>query len=255
MFNPVAPHGTGGGPPEPAPGDAGTFDGIQSWRPPSYNERQMGDKPAHAQGWDVWDRTERRRGDHARQRQLESLLGVDRSVASLVEALRSRGTLNDALIIFTSDNGYGWGEHRWGGKEVPYEESIRVPLIIRHDPLTSGEVDTEHLVLNLDLAPTIADIAGVPAPGVHGQSLGPILQGRTSEWRSDFLIEHVSSKTSIPTYCAVRSETEVVIRYDTDEWEYYDLDRDPWQLRSSLPPAELRDRLRELCEPGPPGMG
>src|SRR5207302_4790632 len=128
---------------------------------------------------------------------------VDRSVASIVAALRATGRLHHTLIAFVSDNGLAWGEHRWMRKEVPYEESIRVPFVVRYDPLVRAARADPHLVLNIDLAPTFAALAGVDAPGVDGRSLVPLLAGRGTRWRHAFLVEHVEGRTppDPPTFC------------------------------------------------------
>ena len=88
----------------------------------------------------------------------------------------------------------GAGEHRWKYKLTPYEESIRVPLVIRYDPLTEGDT-TPALALNVDLAPTIAELAGVDLPGADGRSLVPILSGEAPAVRTDFLIEHAQYRS------------------------------------------------------------
>ena len=83
-------------------------------------------------------------------------------MSEIVDALSDTGRLSNTLIVFTSDNGMLWGEHRWSSKVVPYEESIRVPFVIRDDALITAPRRDDHLVLNIDLAPTFADIAGIP---------------------------------------------------------------------------------------------
>src|SRR5205823_14480356 len=102
--------------------------------------------------------------DHIREHQLESLRALDRSIGSIVRALGRSGRLSDTIVAFTSDNGFLWGEHRLMSKVWPYEESIRVPLVIRVPWLHRARTD-HHLALNIDLAPTFADLAGA-APGL-----------------------------------------------------------------------------------------
>ena len=98
------------------------------------NEANLSDKPAEV----------RRRGFVAQERltelreeQLETLLAVDEAIAALLDALDETGKLDETLFVLTSDNGHSWGEHRWVGKRVPYEESLRVPLVIRYDGVAS----------------------------------------------------------------------------------------------------------------------
>jgi arylsulfatase A-like enzyme len=178
----------------------------------------------------------------------------------LIDALRDTGRLHDTLIIFTSDNGLSWGEHRWVKKEVPYEESIRVPLAIRYDPLTATGTPQRSaaLALNIDIAPTIADVAGVPT-STDGRSLLPLLSDPASvDWRRRFLIEHMEGANPVPTYCAVRTDRYLFARYATGEQELYDLQVDPYEMTnvvSSSPglATDLLHELNALCVPAPPG--
>src|SRR5207248_4440381 len=101
-----------------------------------------------------------------RRHQYQSALDVDRAVGAIVRALSETGRLHHTLIVFTTDNGMTWGEHRWMRKEVPYEESIRVPFVIRDDQLVHRAHMDSHMALNIDLAPTFAAAAGVDAPAV-----------------------------------------------------------------------------------------
>ena len=123
------------------------------------------------------------------------LLSLDEMVASLAEELRATGELENTYVFFTSDNGYHLGEHRLDrGKRTAYEEAIKVPLVVR-GPGTLAGGSAEQMALNVDLAPTIAELAGVTAPTfVDGRSLVPLLGGAppSASWRSAFLIEHWS---------------------------------------------------------------
>jgi arylsulfatase A-like enzyme len=172
------------------------------------------------------------------------------------------------MIVFMSDNGLAFGEHRWRGKLSPYEESIRVPLVIRYDHHAIPHRD-DHLALNIDLAPTFADVAGVIPPSpVDGTSLRELLEGGSPEWRKDFLVEHLRSgfHPDIPTYCSVRSLGFSYTLYEYRKgpsWdeELYDLARDPYELhnlaareRYAGVMSTQRQRARELCSPPPPGF-
>jgi arylsulfatase A-like enzyme len=132
--------------------------------------------------------------------------------------------------------------------------------VIRADRIgtTPGRTNP-HLVANIDLAPTIAAVAGVPLPGVDGRSLLPLLEGRPDGWRHALLIEHMRGTNPIPTYCAVRTSRYLYAVYDTGERELYDLAADPYQLRDLSKAAPgLRTRLQgvldRLCQPPPPGF-
>jgi arylsulfatase A-like enzyme len=256
IFAPAAPHD----PALPSREDESGFMDLPPWRPPSFNEPDVSDKPEHVRGFVPLgpDRTEQL--DALRRNQYRVLQSVDRSVGRLLDALEVTGRLDDALVIFTSDNGLLWGEHRWVKKEVPYEEAIRVPLVIRADGIVGDLPRTDgHLVANIDLAPTIAAAAGVPLPGVDGRSLLPLLEGRPQGWRHALLIEHLRGTNPIPTYCAVRTTRYLFASYDTGERELYDLQMDPFEQRnlSGTAPglqARLEIALHRLCDPRPPGF-
>jgi N-acetylglucosamine-6-sulfatase len=256
FFAPAAPHA----PATPAPGDEGGFDDLPEWRPPSFDEADRSDKPKHIQALQPVGPERTANLEILRRNQYRSLQAVDRAVTRLLTALAETGRLDNALVIFTSDNGLLWGEHRWLKKEVPYEEAIRVPLVVRDDAIVDeGARTDDHLVANIDLAPTIAEVAGVDLPGAEGKSLVPLLAGTAETWRHALLIEHLRGANPIPTYCAVRTERYLFASYDTGERELYDLDADPFELRN-LSPTEpglegrLDTMLRSLCDPPPPGF-
>src|SRR5206468_8561058 len=115
----------------------------------------------------------------------------------------------------------------------------RIPLVVRYDPVIHAPRTDGHLVVNVDLAPTIADVSGAGRPTVDGRSLLPLLQTPDAPWRHDFLIEHMRGTNIVPTYCGVRTENAVYVRYSTGEEELYDLRRDPYELTNEAgDPAE-----------------
>jgi arylsulfatase A-like enzyme len=192
-----------------------------------------------------------------------TLLGVDDAVHRVVDAMQATGRLENTLFIYLGDNGEQWGEHRLGGKNDPYMEGIRIPLVIRYDPMGStARVDTTDLAMNVDLAQTIASAAGVSAPGAEGSSLLPLLSGPSPDWRTDALAEHIAAAGGLsPTFCEVHSLDWAYTQYSTGEEELYDLSADPLELQNlsgdpgfaSILVTE-RARLHELCQPPPPGF-
>jgi arylsulfatase A-like enzyme len=260
---PFAPHA----PAVPAPRHEDAFESLAAHRPPSYNEADLSDKPAWLRqvppvaGETLnWLRQER-------PDELRSLVAVDEAVEEVIDALRSSGRLNRTLLVFLSDNGRAWGEHRWVFKGAPYEEVIRIPMIVRYDPLPASGRSEHGIVANIDLAPTIAELAGVEIRDVDGRSLWPVLDGDADRVRRSILIEHLfhprrgGNLRAAPTFCAVRSEAATYVRYATGEEELYVLRDDPYQLDNLAgDPAwrHLRDSLRsraaDLCDPRPPGM-
>ncbi len=152
----------------------------------------------------------------------------------MVRVLRERGALDRTVIFFLTDNGFSFGEHRWVSKACPYEECVRTPFLVRF-PGALSHVD-DHLVSNVDLAPTFADLAGV-APGnrVDGRSLVPLLEGRSPpSWRTGVLLEYVGDR-HIPAWWAIRTANFLYVEYATGERELYDLTgrlgpADPYEL-------------------------
>jgi len=256
VYAPPAPHD----PAIPAAEDDSLFAGLPPCRPPPFNEPDVSDKPAHVQAFTPLGPDRTAHDDALRIDQYRTLQAIDRAVARLLDALEDTGRLEDALVIFTSDNGLHWGEHRWVKKEVPYEEAIRVPLVIRADRIASPAGRTDgHLVANIDLAPTIAAAAGLPLPNAEGRSLLPLLESRSEGWRHALLIEHLRGANPIPTYCAVRTSRYLFATYETGDQELYDLEEDPFELTNlagDVPALQnrLEDVLERLCDPPPPGF-
>jgi arylsulfatase A-like enzyme len=186
------------------------------------------------------------------------LLAVDEGIDTIMDALRHTGRLENTMIAFVSDNGYTWGEHRLQGKLTPYDESIRVPYIIRYDPLTDPGTTETRLAATVDLAPTFAAVAGVPAPEAEGKNLNRLFSS-ARRWRDDLLIEHHGEL--VPTYCQIRSDDYSYVRYTTGEEELYDMRTDRYQLenaagsrRSRAVLEAMRERVRKRCDPPPPGF-
>jgi arylsulfatase A-like enzyme len=174
--------------------------------------------------------------NHVRIRQEESLLALDRSVKSVVQALKARHELDNTVILYTSDNGFLWGEHRLGGKVWPYEESTHVPLIVR-TPWTHSAKRNNQPVLNIDLASTISELAGVK-PGLpqDGRSFVPFLHGEQVPWRHAFLVEYLGhdllKQGGPPPYEAVQSRRNLYVEYQNGWRELYNLRKDPWELNN-----------------------
>jgi N-acetylglucosamine-6-sulfatase len=253
-FAPYGPHA----PATPAPEDAGQISKLRPARPPSFNEADVSDKPEWVRRLRPLGPIEDRKIDILRDKTYATLHSVDRAVGRILDALADTGRLHNTLIVFMSDNGFLFGEHRFFNKAVPYEEAIRVPLVVRYDRLIPGPRTDDHLVVNIDVAPTFADFAGVAARGAEGRSFMPLLANAHAPWRSEFLVEHMNL-LHVPSFCGVRSTEFMYVHYATDEEELYDLAKDPHEMQNVVrDPAmadvlrELRDREKELCNPPPP---
>jgi arylsulfatase A-like enzyme len=258
-------------PAKPATRYADAFSGLKPWDPPGFNQADVSRMPNYVQAQPLLTPAEVAHIRRNRLMQLRTLLSVDDSVGQLIAALRESGRLSNTLIIYASDNGFMWGEHRRKAKMVPYEPAIRVPIVVRYDPLTQNKaaVSTD-LALNLDFAPTFAAAAGVSPPyTTDGQSLLPLLTDPGGALRSDFLIEHLMNSypypparpTMVPTYCALHTQTMIYVYYYDGEQELYDLATDPYELHNlagdpawSSTDASMYSQLKRGCQPAPPGL-
>ena len=203
-------------------------------RPPSFNERDVSDKPAVIRNKPLLTQRDIRDVQELYQQRLESLLSVDEAIAKVMAALGETGELDDTLVVFTSDNGYFAGEHRVPqGKILLYEPSIRVPLIVRGPGIPHGQ-HSSSIVANVDLAPTFVDAADATAGrAMDGRSLLPLLANPRTPWRTDLLLETgPSARGGQATYTAVRSSRYLYAEYQNGDRELYDLAKDPYELVS-----------------------
>ncbi len=184
------------------------------------------------------------------------ITGVDRVVGQIRAALRELGLESRTIIVFTSDNGFYLGEHGLAGKWLMHEESIRTPLIVfdpRLPAAARGRRCTE-MTLNIDLAPTLLELAGLkPSPAMQGRSLAPLLDpAARPRWRTDFFYEHTfTARGWIPRVEGVRGERWKYTRYlDTDPLfeELYDLQNDPFEERNLAPDPAYRSVLERMRE-------
>ena len=192
-----------------------------------------------------------RSAQSVRRGMLQSVRSLDRDVGRIVQALEERGVLDNTIVVFASDNGFLWGEHRLMSKTWPYEESIKVPLVIR-TPWASGPVTDDRLVANIDLASTFAELAGT-APGIaqDGRSLVPLLRGQDVPWRHDLLIEwegrNLAAAGGPTRYLALHGERYVFVEYESTWRELYDLDRDPYELENIAAEPSMLGLRRQMA--------
>ncbi|HEY5908044.1 MAG TPA: sulfatase-like hydrolase/transferase, partial [Vicinamibacteria bacterium] len=220
------------------------FRGSLAPRPPSFNEADVRDKPAWVRQLDPLKEAEIDRLDRFQRCRLRSLCAVEDQIDGVLQALAETGRLSTTYLFFTSDNGLLMGQHRAvERKGSAYDESARVPFMVRGPGVPVGRVD--ELVVNVDLAPTLLELAGARIPdSVDGRSLVPFLRGRTpSAWRQEALVENWGAG---PTY-SLHGKERVYIHNESEERELYELALDPWQLEnlhSKADPA-LLDRLEQ----------
>lgn len=229
VFSPYAPHI----PAIPAQRHAGYLQFILPWRPPNWRELVVTGKPTWVNFMKAGtDRADTAGVDALRSNQLESLLAVDEAFGRIEDTLERLGLTDNTLLIFTSDNGQHWGEHWWESKFAAYEESIRVPLVMSYPVLAPEPATRSELVLNLDVAPTIAEVVGAPAPeGADGRSLARLLSV-PGPVREDFYLQGFGGIIVMP-FEAVRGERFKFVKTAAPGGvteELYDLASDPFEL-------------------------
>ena len=197
-----------------------------------------------------------------RRRAYETLLAVDEQIERTLLHLEELGARERTLVLLTSDNGVGWGEHGlfFQRKGCPYQECQRVPMVVASSRWKgSGGVVSQRPVLNVDVAPTVAELAGIPVPaGLDGVSFASALPGAAGSTpsRKDYLMEYEQPRPGLPTSYVGVSDLEgglKWIEYRTGERELYDLTRDPHELENRAGDPRYADeqdrlarRLREL---------
>ena len=188
----------------------------------------------------------------ARMRQLRALLAVDESLGRVMDTLEATGQLDDTIIVFSSDNGYFFGEHRRHDKRLAYEQSIRIPMLVRYPRAIEAGTEISEMVLNNDLAPTLLEMAGAPTPdSMQGTSFAPLLRGKDVAWRDAWLYEYFAEPwwlPGVPTMLAVRTDRWKYITYPEDDYidELYDLKRDPHELNNLADDPAHSGRLKQM---------
>lgn len=176
-----------------------------------------------------------------------ALKGVDENVGRVLKTLDSLGLDNNTVVIFSSDNGFFFGEHDLGDKRAAYEESIRIPLLVRYPARFPKGKKIDKIVLNLDAAPSFLDLAGVKAPAsFQGKSWVPLIEDKAKDWRTSFLYEYFYERGfATPTIKAIRTENSKLILYPGEEgWsELYDLSKDPGET-SNLYQSKEGEKLK-----------
>jgi arylsulfatase A-like enzyme len=221
FWSPSAPHEIA----MPAPQDTTAFSTFL-YRGRGVGETDLSDKPR-------WVRLNKDApdDDEFMRDQLRTLLSVDRSLGAILDKLRARGELDETVIIYTSDNGYQWNEHGLWRKDKPYEESARVPFIVSM-PGVAARTERKLVAPVLDVGPTIYELAGTSRKS-DGRSLVPLLRNPGATWRRDLFFEHnFSSANGNALWAGVVNHRWKYIRYWTGEEELYDLESDPFELRS-----------------------
>ncbi len=241
----------------PAPRHAGKYRDVEIPKP-----RSFGDTEENYRGRPDWVRRQRDSWhgvdgmyNHTvdfegfYRRYCETVLAVDESLGRVMDTLEKEGLLDETLIMFMGDNGFQFGEHGLIDKRTMYEASIRVPLVAHCPALTRGGRAIDQMALNLDIAPTVLEAAGVDIPdSMEGKSFLGLIAGRDIPWRTEFLYEYFWEREypQTPTVTGIRTDRYSFMRFHGiwDLYELYDIRKDPDQMNNLL------GNVRLTSEPG-----
>jgi len=189
--------------------------------------------------------------DESVRKQLRCLAAVDEGVGRILNYLSSSGKLENTVVMFAGDNGFYHGEHGFGDKRSAYEESMRIPLIMSYPKTIEPGTKIADMVLNIDVCPTMLELAGVKTPdGVQGKSMLPLVKGDNSGRRKSFFYEYVKEPQfpRLPSVNAVRTDRWKHIRYPEidDIEELYDLKTDPYELKNLAADPKHASTLAEM---------
>ena len=177
--------------------------------------------------------------DELIRNELRCLTAIDEGVGRIWKALEETKQLDNTFLVFTSDNGYFWGDHHLGDKRWAYEESIRIPMFMRYPKRIKAGSKIGQMVMNVDMAPTMLELAGVSAPAeVQGRSIVPLFKGSVKNWRTSFLSEYFEEpqQKRTPSWQAMRNDQWKYIRYTELEGmdELYDIRKDNGELKNLI---------------------
>lgn len=239
LFTPNAPHA----PVTPAEEDRNLFNDLPPHRPPSFNEADISDKPSWFAEEGLLSEETIQKTDEFRINQLRTLVSLDRTIEKIIQELEFQGELDNTFILYISDNGVQWGEHRLVTKNRYYDESTRVPFAIRYPPLIPQPyLDNTHVVANIDIAPTALELANIPIPPeMDGLSLLTLFSDNP-EWREGILIEGWPGRGA---YSVVHTGDYVYAEIYQDTPEFYDLIKDPYQINNLINDPAYKDMIKK----------
>ncbi|MCP4311250.1 MAG: sulfatase [Bacteroidetes bacterium] len=186
---------------------------------------------------------------------LRCLLAVDEGLGRVLDLLEAQGRLDNTVIILMADNGFFFGEQRSGDKRLAYEESIRVPFAMRYPPMLKGGSSVEGLLANIDIGPTILELAGAKTPGtMQGESFVPVMEGKAEGRTTPFFYEYFQEKYApgIPTILSIRTDEWKYISYpyesaeEGNHGELYHLAKDPHELKNLIHSSEAASQLKKM---------
>ncbi|HDP79508.1 MAG TPA: DUF4976 domain-containing protein [Spirochaetes bacterium] len=232
------------------------------WKPPRhlkglYKNEKIDFLAPESDKWNTWSGNNWLEGSMGSmhgiyRRYCECLVSVDEQIGRVLKQLEEMKVLDDTVIVYAGDNGYMWGEHRLYAKHSPNEESIRIPYIVRYPRLIPDPGRrAEQMALNIDLAPTLLELAGVRAPGwMQGTSLVPVLKNPKATGRKSFMCELFKDFPfggRVPPYKSLRTERYKYIQWEKcRESELFDLAADPREMKNIIDTPEGKKLLPGL---------
>jgi len=246
------------------------YEDVEIPEPPTFNDDYLGRSRAAAEATmriardlrktdlkrepppDLSDR-ERKKWNYQRyiKDYLRCIASVDDNIGRLLDYLDASGLKTNTIVLYTSDQGFFLGDHGWYDKRFMYEESLRMPLLVScPGKITPGTVN-DRMVLNVDFAPTLLEYAGVPVPAdMQGRSLMPLLRGEMpKDWRTSMYYRyyHYPSDHRVQPHYGVRTERHKLIYFNKlDEWELFDLQKDPRETQNVYGDSNYADTLQTL---------
>ncbi|MDX1637183.1 MAG: sulfatase [Balneolaceae bacterium] len=192
---------------------------------------------------------------------LRSGAAIDQNIGRLLEYLDRQGLAENTMVIYTSDQGYFMGEHGLFDKRIMYEQSARMPVVIRWPGQVPAGATNRDLILNTDFAPTLLDVAGLPVPpSMQGRSFRAILSGQTpDDWREAFYYRYWMHQQHRPAHMGIRTERYKLIWFygqplrdvygeppTKPTWEFYDLERDPKEINNAYDDSRYREVIQRM---------
>lgn len=249
---------------KPAKRHDGIYDGKTIERPSTYSQT-IGDDYKDLK-WPEWVKQQRHSWhgvdymyhdqngtfDENLQKYCETLLGVDESIGTVMEWLKANGMDESTLVIYMGDNGFSWGEHGLIDKRHFYEESVKVPMLVRCPEIFEGGKNIDRMVQNVDVAPTILECAGLEKPDyMPGKSMIQLLKGDETDWRTRVYYEYFWEYDfpMTPTVFGVRTDEYKYMRYQGiwDQNELYDIINDPDEKYNLMGNPEYADVAKQLA--------
>ncbi|WP_282014672.1 sulfatase family protein [Marinifilum flexuosum] len=248
---------------EPAKRHKGRYKGKKITLPPTFDQTKNGEYQDLK--WPEWVKQQRISWhgvdymyhgnadfNEMVQKYCETLLGVDESIGSVLDYLKEHDLDESTMVIYMGDNGFSWGEHGLIDKRHFYEESVKVPFLVRCPELFKGGKTIEKMVQNIDVAPTILEMAGLNKPEyMPGHSFTPLLKGDESNWRDRIFYEYYWEYDfpMTPTVFGLRTDQYKYIRYHGvwDRNELYDIKNDPDEMYNLIDKPENQELVKDLA--------